>query len=44
MRRRTWIVAGVVAALLFAGAIALVSTLRYGFSAHDARNDGALDA
>src|SRR5260221_14229565 len=35
MRRRTWIVAAVVAALLLVAAIALVSTLRYGFSAHD---------
>jgi len=34
MRRRTWIVGGVVAALLVA-VLALVSTLRYGFSAHD---------
>src|SRR6266566_3933878 len=35
MRRRTWIVAGVVAVVLLAATIALVSTLRYGFSAHD---------
>ncbi|MCU1245221.1 MAG: putative Cytochrome c [Acidobacteria bacterium] len=35
MRRRTWIASGVVAALLLAAAIAFVSTLRYGFSAHD---------
>jgi mono/diheme cytochrome c family protein len=35
MRRRTSIVAGVAAALLFVATIALVSTLRYGFSAHD---------
>jgi mono/diheme cytochrome c family protein len=35
MRRRTLIGAGVTVALLLAMAIALVSTLRYGFSAHD---------
>src|SRR6266702_4775172 len=35
MRRRTLIVAGVVVALLLVTAIALISTLRYGFSAHD---------
>src|SRR5437016_11626303 len=35
MKRRTLIVVGVVAALLLVAAIALVSTLRYGFSAHD---------
>jgi len=35
MRRGTWIAGGVVAAVLLVGAIALVSTLRYGFSAHD---------
>lgn len=35
MRRWVLIVAGVIAALLLAPAIALVSTLRYGFSAHD---------
>jgi mono/diheme cytochrome c family protein len=35
MRRRTWIVAGVIAAMLLVAAITLVSTLRYGFSAHD---------
>jgi mono/diheme cytochrome c family protein len=34
MRRRTWIGGGVTAAMLVA-AIAIVSTLRYGFSAHD---------
>src|SRR5258708_10929255 len=36
MRRRTLMVAGVVAALLLAAAIAFFSTLRYGFSTHDA--------
>jgi mono/diheme cytochrome c family protein len=35
MRRRTLIVVGVVAAVLLVAAITLVSTLRYGFSAHD---------
>jgi mono/diheme cytochrome c family protein len=35
MRRRTWIVAGVIAAMLLVAAIALASTLRNGFSAHD---------
>src|SRR5947207_15424553 len=35
MRRRTWIFVGVFATLLLAAAIALVTTLRYGFSAHD---------
>lgn len=35
MKRRTWIGAGAVAVLLLVAAIALVSTLRYGFSAHD---------
>ena len=35
MKRRTLIVVGVVAALLLVAAIALVTTLRYGFSAHD---------
>src|SRR5437763_2552679 len=35
MRRRTRIVVGVVGALLLVAAIALVITLRYGFSAHD---------
>src|SRR5216684_4438666 len=35
MRRRTWIGAGVIAALLLVAVIALVSTLRYGFSAQD---------
>ncbi len=35
MRRRTLIVAGAAAALVLIAAIALVSTLRYGFSAHD---------
>jgi hypothetical protein len=35
MRRRTWIASGVSATLLVAAAIGLVSTLRYGFSAHD---------
>ena len=35
MRRRTWIVLDSVAALLLVAAIAIVSTLRYGFSAHD---------
>ena len=35
MRRRTWTVAGVVAALVLVAVIAFVSTMRYGFSAHD---------
>jgi cytochrome c553 len=35
MKQRALIVAGVVAASLLVAAIALVSTLRYGFSAHD---------
>src|SRR6266487_3763442 len=35
MRRRTLIVAGVVAALLLVALIVFVRTLRYGFSAHD---------
>lgn len=35
MRRRTWILFGVAAAVLIGAVIALVSTLRYGFSAHD---------
>ena len=35
MRRRTLIVAGAAAALVLIAAIGLVSTLRYGFSAHD---------
>jgi mono/diheme cytochrome c family protein len=35
MRRAVLIIAGVIAALLLASAIALLSTLRYGFSAHD---------
>src|SRR6266550_9020253 len=34
MKRRTWIVVGVVAALLLVAGT-LVTTLRYGFSAHD---------
>ena len=35
MRRRAWIVGCVVAAVLLVATVALVSTLRYGFSAHD---------
>src|SRR5436190_15489776 len=35
MKRRWWTVVGMVAALLVVASIALVSTLRYGFSAHD---------
>ena len=35
MRRRTMIVVGVVVALVLVSAIAVMSTLRYGFSAHD---------
>lgn len=35
MRRRTMIIVGIVAALTLDCAIAMISTLRYGFSAHD---------
>ena len=35
MRRRTLIVGGVIAAVLLIVAIGVISTLRYGFSAHD---------
>src|SRR5438552_16192127 len=35
MKRRTLIVVGVIAALLLVAAVALVTTLRDGFSAHD---------
>lgn len=35
MRPRTWMIIGVIAVLLLAATIALVATLRYGFSAHD---------